>query len=116
VNRNPSASVAPDHAGVFETSLLHSLRPDLVHLDRLPSLSRNQSLDRDGDERGTHRHDPSHPLWGIFGPDPRSLDLDATGRLRDALVAWLTAEVTCRLAGRMRHNGPEGADEVIGSV
>lgn len=36
VNRCASASLAPDHAGTFETMLLHSLSPELVHLDRLP--------------------------------------------------------------------------------
>lgn len=96
VNRSQSAPVAPDHAGVFETSLLHSLRPDLVHLDRLPSGTEFPSIDPDGDDQGAHRHEPSHPLWGVFGPDPRTLDLQSSGVLRDALVTWLSGEVTRR--------------------
>jgi creatinine amidohydrolase len=97
VNRSQTAPIAPDHAGVFETSLLHSLRPELVHLDRLPSRAHHPSIDPGGDEQGAHRHEPSHPLWGVFGPDPRDLDLHSSGVLRDALVAWLSSEVTRRL-------------------
>lgn len=96
VNRSHATPIAPDHAGVFETSLLHSLWPELVHLERLPSLADHPSIDPGGDDQGTHRHDPAHPLWGVFGPDPRGLDLARSGVLRDAMVTWLSAEVTGR--------------------
>ena len=73
VNRT-DASVPPDHAGVFETSLLSSMWPDRVHLDRLPKLTEAPADDPGGDAQGSHRHDPAHPLWGVFGPDPRAFD------------------------------------------
>jgi creatinine amidohydrolase len=93
VNRCPTSPIAPDHAGIFETSLVHALHPDLVHLDRLPSAIDRPGGDPDGNPAGVHRHDPAHPLWGIFGPDPRGLDLSSSGAVRDALVDWLAETI-----------------------
>jgi creatinine amidohydrolase len=98
VNRCPTSPVSPDHAGIFETSLLHALRPDLVHLDRLPSTTARPAIDPGGDVMGPQRRDPSHPLWGIFGPDPRELDLSSSRLLLDTLVAWLVSVATGRSA------------------
>ncbi|TFD54083.1 creatinase [Cryobacterium frigoriphilum] len=98
VNRCGTAPIAPDHAGVFETTLLHALWPQLVHVDRLPALSEHAAIDPGDNDQGPQRHDPEHPLWGIFGPDPRDLDLSASAALLDALVAWLGGEVTARTA------------------
>ncbi len=39
VNRIEGLALAPDHAGVFETTLLHALHPQLVRIDRLPDLA-----------------------------------------------------------------------------
>lgn len=96
INRNEASPIRPDHAGVFETSVLHALHPDLVHLDRLPAAERYPAVDPDGDAYGLHRHDPEHALWGIFGADPRGLDLSATGDLLEVMVQWLSDEVTSR--------------------
>lgn len=92
VNRCDSAPLAPDHAGVFETTLLHALHPELVHLDRLPSAADQPSLD-EADPQGPQRHDPANPLWGIFGPDPRTADLSVSGDLLEALADWLAGLV-----------------------
>ncbi|NQX13439.1 creatininase family protein [Microbacteriaceae bacterium VKM Ac-2855] len=89
------ASIRPDHAGVFESTLLAAFEPRLVHLDLLPDAG--GFPDPGGDPMGAQRHDPAHPLWGVFGPDPRGADLSRAGELRDALVAWLGAEVALRL-------------------
>jgi creatinine amidohydrolase len=97
VNRCPASPRPPDHAGAFETSLLHALHPELVHLDRLPTLDSHPGVDPGGDEMGNQRHDPAHPLWGIFGPDPRGIDLEASGDLRVTLETWIAHEVSDRL-------------------
>jgi len=91
VNRCESATLPSDHAGVFETSLLYSLLPDLVHIERLPMLAAYPSIDPGGDAMGVQRHDPSHPLWGVFGPDPRRADLSHASALRSSLVDWLAS-------------------------
>lgn len=91
VNRCTNAPLAPDHAGSFESSLLHSLSPELVHPELLPELATHPSIDPDDNQMGEQRHDPKHPLWGVFGPDPRLADLSASGALRDHLVTWLSA-------------------------
>ena len=90
VNRS-NAPIEPDHAGVFEATLLSGLLPDLVHLERLPDLE--CSPDPGGDPMGVERHDPNHPLWGVFGPDPRRADLRRGTELVEAMVVWLSSVV-----------------------
>jgi creatinine amidohydrolase len=89
VNRNEASPIAPDHAGVFETTLLSSLWPELVHIDRLPPQAERPADDPDGNPAGLHRHDPANSLWGIFGPDPRAFDADQSPELLEAMVSWL---------------------------
>lgn len=100
VNRCPDSPIPADHAGVFETSLLFSLWPDRVHLERLPSPTDHPGVDPDGDPAGDHRHDPTHPLWGIFGPDPRRFDHHQASRLLDTLVTWLAGTASDRLTAQ----------------
>jgi creatinine amidohydrolase len=95
----PRLAIAPDHAALFETTLLSALLPDRVQLELLPPLSAAPATESGGDPMGAQRHDPSHPLYGIFGPDPRSFDPAAATPLRDALVDWLLGEVA-RLHGQ----------------
>lgn len=97
VNRCPTSPVSPDHAGFFETSLLHALHPELVHLERLPSRETHPAIDPGGDTMGPQRHETDHPLWGIFGPDPRTVDPSETHSVRSALVTWIAEEVSALL-------------------
>ena len=88
----------PDHAGVFETSLLHALRPELVHLERL------------GDGPGTDDdtwdpRDREHPLWGIFGPNPRQLSEPAAMALLEATVAALQEQSHAALRATAEGSG-----------
>lgn len=92
VNRT-DARTAPDHAGIFETTLLSSMWPDRVQLDRLPSLSEVPADSSDPVAGYDHRHDPAHPLWGVMGPDPRSYDPDHASALLEDVVSWTTAQV-----------------------
>jgi creatinine amidohydrolase len=92
VNR-AETGVAPDHAGIFETSLLSAMWPDRVQLGQLPSLEQAPSIDPNGDVRGHHRHDPGHPLHGVFGPDPRRFDPEKARELLEEIVAWTVDQV-----------------------
>ena len=93
VNRS-DAPLPADHAGTFETSLLHALAPDLVQLHQLPSLT-ELPIDPPGQHGGwNHRHTPGHPLWGVMGPDPRASDLHQSQHLLDQVVDWLCRQVT----------------------
>jgi len=94
VNRCESAPLAPDHAGRFETTLLAGIRPDLVRLDRLPGLEEHPADDPGDDAYGEHRHERDHPLWGVFGPDPRGADLAEGSRLLGHLGEWLAGLAT----------------------
>ena len=91
VSRIAGLPLKPDHAGIFETTLLAALWPELVQLDRLPSL--NTASLADGDVWEVGRHDPKHPIWGIVGPDPRHLDSELAKPLVDASVTWLVNQV-----------------------
>jgi creatinine amidohydrolase len=83
------SALSPDHAGVFETTVLSKFFKETIDLGELPSLSDSPAIDPDGDPYGLHRHDPKHVLWGVFGPDPRKYDSAAA----DALVGKLTLEI-----------------------
>ena len=91
VNMVEGASLAPDHAGVFETTLLHALWPDRVDIGQLPALAGDP--DQGGDPYGKQRHDPGHALFGIFGPDPRSFDVTKGVELLQKTVDWLVMRV-----------------------
>jgi creatinine amidohydrolase len=96
--------IAADHAGIFETSLLSALWPDRVQLEQLPALHQAPSEDPGGDARGNHRHEPSHPLYGVFGPDPRMFDPHDAAGLLEQVVTWTVAQVDHALPGRT-HSG-----------
>lgn len=90
VSRIPNLNFAPDHAGLFETTLLYALHPELVDETRLP---KKKSRVIESDPYGAQRHDPSHELWGIFGADPRGFDRSKAAKLVDSIVNYLTSLV-----------------------
>jgi creatinine amidohydrolase len=90
VNGNPGARLPPDHAGLFETSLLTAFHPGLSDLTRLgPPVP--QEIGED--PFGSQRHEPDHSLYGIFGPDPRCLEQEDAAILRREMARWLAAQV-----------------------
>lgn len=99
INGNATAGIAPDHAGMFETSLLQAMSPELVQLDRLAPVADAPADDPDGDPVGPHRHAPDHPLWGVFGPDPRHVDAQDARMLLHDMTEWL-AGMAGAVAGR----------------
>lgn len=89
----PEMELAPDHAAIYETSVMGALEPELVQLDRLPSLETTPSPDPEGNTWGPQRHETSHPLYGIFGDDPRHYDSAQAGRVLDQVIDWLCKQV-----------------------
>lgn len=87
IDECPGLPITADHAGTFESTVLHALHPELVHLDRLPAAEGEP----DQDPWGSHRHNPEHPLWGVFGSDPRGADLTDSRKLLGTVVTWLVA-------------------------
>lgn len=84
----PEPPVAPDHAGRFESLVLHALDPRLVDVSRLPDPDAFPAP-ADEDPYGQGRHRAGHPLFGIFGADPRHLDVEMAPVLLDHLVDWV---------------------------
>lgn len=78
VNRANLPGFPPDHAGLFETTLLDGLNNELVDLTTLGSAA-----------DAPDRFDPTSPLWGIVGADPRSRPPMAQADLVARLVAEL---------------------------
>lgn len=82
VSRAPVPDLAPDHAGLFETTLLDGVAPGLSDMGRLSPEP--DDLDR---------FDARSPLWGIVGVDPRSMSPIRADDLVRMLRDWLTTEV-----------------------
>ena len=83
----PKHLPAPDHAGIFETTLLSNFWPETIHLEQLPPLDEHPRDDPDDNQYGLHRHNVGNPLRGIFGADPRGIDMSDR---QDLLVALVT--------------------------
>jgi creatinine amidohydrolase len=92
VNR-AGTGLPPDHAGVFETSLLSAIWPHLVQLQQLAPLDQAPADDPQGNVHGDHRHDPHHPLYGVFGPDPRTFEPDHAAGLLEEIVSWTIEQI-----------------------
>lgn len=90
INEVKGAAFGPDHAGMFETTLLGALWPERVDVGR---LARRREQDPGDDPWSVGRHDPTHPLWGVIGPDPRNYNAEAGPPLLSACVNWLIGEV-----------------------
>jgi creatinine amidohydrolase len=89
INMVDGLAITPDHAGVFETTMLYALWPHRVDLDRLPPLDAAHPVIDDFEDS---RHDPAHPIWGVFGPDPRNFDPSAAPALLADAARWLAAQ------------------------
>jgi creatinine amidohydrolase len=94
VNRANVPGLPPDHAGLFETTLLDGLTEGLIDLQVLgasPDLA--------------DRFDPHSPLWGIVGTDPRLPPPLGKEALVQHIVSKLTtlaeAKETVRLNSRV---------------
>ncbi len=88
VGQVPEPPVVPDHAGRFESLLLHTISPELVHPEALPDPAEHPAPAGD-DPYGRSRHRTDHPLHGVFGADPRLLDVASAGPLFNHLLAWV---------------------------
>ena len=96
----PGDRARGDHAAKYETSIAMALNPEWVRMGAL-------TPDRDPDqvtlpetprsERPTH--DPTHPLYAIYGQDPRLHASEAAGRkLVEEIVERLAGEVESALS------------------
>lgn len=79
VNRASVPSLPPDHAGLFETTLLDGLTDSLIDLDSLGTAPDK-----------TDRFDPASDLWGIVGTDPREKLKIGKDELLRCVVAAMT--------------------------
>ena len=90
VNMFEGLALEPDHAAIFETTLLGELWPTRVDISRLPKLKGLPLTD----DFTAERHNPKHPLWGIFGPDPRVYNAKTGPKVLDDMVSQLIDDVT----------------------
>lgn len=91
VNGIEGLALGPDHAAIFETTLLAALHPDRVDISRLPAMTGGPLPAEDS--WSPARHDPTHPLYGIIGPDPRVFDPAAAPQLVRPAVDWIVSQV-----------------------
>jgi creatinine amidohydrolase len=91
----PGDAYAGDHAAKYETSIALALNPGWVRLDRLTAgRDPAQVTLPDTPRKDSPTHDPKHPLYAIYGQDPRE---KASKELGEKLVA----EIVRRLAGQV---------------
>lgn len=85
VNRCSKAGIKPDHAGIFETTLMDALAPETVDMSQLPTIEDAPDI--------LDRHDPKNPIWGVIGDDPRYADFKNGGALVNRLTHWLAQTI-----------------------
>lgn len=91
----PGDAYGGDHAAKYETSIALALNPGWVHLDRLTAGRDPARVTLpDTPRKDSPTHDPKHPLYAIYGHDPRE---KASKELGEKLVA----EIVRRLAGQV---------------
>jgi creatinine amidohydrolase len=91
----PADTYGGDHAAKYETSIAMALHPEWVQLERLTAgRDPTQVALPDTPRRDAPTHDPTHPLYAIYGQDPRT---KASRELGEKLVS----EIVSRLTGRV---------------
>lgn len=96
----PDPPVAPDHAARFESLLLHALHPELVDISQLPDREAHPAPEGEN-PFGEGRHRIDHPLYGVFGPDPRDLATADAEPLARYLIDWVVK------LGASKSDGPD---------
>lgn len=92
----PDPGIPLDHAGRFETGLMLAWASEQVHKDRLPTETA-WPIEEGESAWSDTRHDPAHPLYGVFGGDPRRASREEGRALAERLTTWLAGRVRARL-------------------
>jgi creatinine amidohydrolase len=82
-----SLPIPGDHAALFETALMLGIAPEHVFLQNLPNVTDAP------DVLATRMTDALHPLYGIYGPDPREMPETLPRELSEAMLKWIVATV-----------------------
>lgn len=82
-----SLPIPGDHAARFETALMLGLAPEHVFLNRLPSVEVAPDVPE------TRMTDVNHPLYGVYGPDPRTMPDTLPAELSEAMLKWMVTRV-----------------------
>jgi creatinine amidohydrolase len=95
----PGDRYSGDHAAKYETSIALALDPSWVRLERLtPGRDAAAVTTPETPRREGHQWDPAHPLYAIWGEDPRSAASAEIGkRLVEEIVRRLAGLVTAAL-------------------
>ncbi len=96
----PGDPYGGDHAAKYETSIALALNPDWVRLDYLqPGHDPERVTLPDTPRSSASTHDPAHPLYAIYGQDPRQhASREAGEKLVGEIVSRLAAQVDAALS------------------
>jgi len=78
-------------------ALLSVLAPDTLDMDALPTRDEHPGDAPGQPSNGPQRRDPSHPLYGIMGTDPRTLDAAQAQDLTDRMTRWIADQARAAL-------------------
>lgn len=103
----PGDGYGGDHAAKYETSLALALAPEWVRLDRLTTGRDPGRVTLPDTPRGdVPTHDPKHPLYAIYGQDPRTSASKELGeQLLEEIVSRLGLQIRAALE-EVRAKGP----------
>ena len=88
------APLGPDHAALYETSIHAMIQPEQIHLEELPDKATHPDYDVPDPDFWKHsRHGKDHPLYGIFGIDPREYDPWKARETHRVVLDWLVQQV-----------------------
>ena len=96
INEVPGLALPPDHAAIFETTLLYELWPETIDISKLPRMTDGSMPE--SDSFSDERHRTGHLLYGIFGPDPRVFDRNNGPWLLYDAAQWLASETRACLS------------------
>jgi creatinine amidohydrolase len=108
----PGDQYGGDHAAKYETSIALALNPNWVHLDHLTAgHDPAKATLPDTPRKNASTHDPTHPLYAIYGQDPRTAASKELGdKLVSEIVARLAMQVEQTLAGESNAGAAAGGD------
>jgi len=103
----PGDKAARDHAAKYETSIALALNPGWVKLDRLVAGRKAADVTlAQTPIKDAPTHDPAHPLYAIYGQDPRTT---ASVELGEQLVEEIVTRLAEMVQAALTATGYRGA-------
>ena len=96
----PGDTQRGDHAAKYETSIAMALNPAWVKMENLTTDHDPELVTTPDTPRGERQsHDPTNPLYAIYGDDPRTTASAENGKL---LVSGIVRQLSSKVKGALK--------------